>query len=61
MKHFPVRSPPLLVEAIGYGAGSREFVIPNLLRATVGTLDDNQAKGYRQKAKGVSPLYNEGN
>jgi uncharacterized protein (DUF111 family) len=29
--------PPLMVETIGYGAGTREFGIPNLLRATVGT------------------------
>jgi len=27
--------PPLTVEAIGYGAGTRDIVIPNLLRATV--------------------------
>lgn len=30
--------PPLMVEAIGYGAGTREIGIPNLLRATVGSL-----------------------
>jgi pyridinium-3,5-bisthiocarboxylic acid mononucleotide nickel chelatase len=29
--------PPLMVEAIGYGAGSKEREIPNLLRATLGT------------------------
>ena len=48
VKHFCTGfgpMPPLMVEAIGYGAGTREFGIPNLLRATVGTLDDNQAKG----------------
>ena len=47
LKHFctgfgPL--PPLMVEAIGYGAGTHEFSIPNLLRATVGTLKI-QAKG----------------
>lgn len=30
--------PPLVVERVGYGAGSKEFAIPNLLRATVGRL-----------------------
>jgi hypothetical protein len=41
LKHYSTRFgplPPLMVEAIGYGAGTREFSIPNLLRATVGTL-----------------------
>ena len=35
--------PPLMVEAIGYGAGTRELDIPNLLRATVGI--EIQARG----------------
>lgn len=42
LKHFCNRfgpMPHLLVEAIGYGAGTRNFGIPNLLRATVGTLE----------------------
>lgn len=41
LKHFCTRFgplPPLMVEAIGYGAGTKDFGIPNLLRATVGTL-----------------------
>ena len=29
--------PPLVVEAVGYGAGTKDFGIPNLLRATLGT------------------------
>jgi uncharacterized protein (TIGR00299 family) protein len=40
LKQFCTRfgpMPPLIVETIGYGAGTREFGIPNLLRATVGT------------------------
>lgn len=30
--------PPLVVEAVGYGAGSKDFGIPGLLRATLGTI-----------------------
>ncbi len=40
LRHFCHRFaplPPLMVEAIGYGAGTKEREIPNLLRATVGT------------------------
>jgi pyridinium-3,5-bisthiocarboxylic acid mononucleotide nickel chelatase len=29
--------PPLVVEAVGYGAGTKDFGIPNLFRATLGT------------------------
>ena len=29
--------PPLVVDAVGYGAGSKDFGIPNLFRATLGT------------------------
>ena len=39
LRHFCCRFgplPPLLVEAIGYGAGTREYALPNLLRATLG-------------------------
>ncbi len=41
LKHFCNRFeflPPLIVETIGYGAGSREREIPNLLRAIVGKM-----------------------
>jgi hypothetical protein len=31
--------PPLTVAAIGYGAGRSDFAIPNVLRASLGTLD----------------------
>ncbi len=30
--------PPLVVDAVGYGAGSKDFGIPNLFRATLGTV-----------------------
>ncbi len=39
VRHFCTRfgeMPPLVVEEVGYGAGSKDFGIPNLLRATVG-------------------------
>jgi uncharacterized protein (DUF111 family) len=29
--------PPVVVDAVGYGAGSKDFGIPNLFRATLGT------------------------
>ncbi len=32
--------PPLVVEAVGYGAGTKDFGIPNLFRATLGTSAD---------------------
>ncbi|HTP64445.1 MAG TPA: nickel insertion protein, partial [Geobacteraceae bacterium] len=30
--------PQMIVEHVGYGAGSKDFGIPNLLRATIGTV-----------------------
>jgi uncharacterized protein (DUF111 family) len=39
LKHFCdgfAPMPPLVVEAVGYGAGTKDFGIPNLLRATAG-------------------------
>lgn len=39
VRHFCTRfgeMPALVVEEVGYGAGSKDFGIPNLLRATVG-------------------------
>ena len=47
LKHFCSQFgslPHLMVEAIGYGAGTRDFRIPNLLRATVGTVIEIQAE-----------------
>ena len=41
LKYFCTRfgaMPPLLVERVGHGAGSKDFAIPNLLRVTVGRL-----------------------
>jgi uncharacterized protein (TIGR00299 family) protein len=32
--------PPLTAERIGYGAGRSDFAIPNVLRASIGTLDE---------------------
>jgi uncharacterized protein (DUF111 family) len=32
--------PRMIVEKVGYGAGTKEFGIPNLLRATIGRLDE---------------------
>jgi uncharacterized protein (DUF111 family) len=32
--------PPVVVEAVGYGAGTKDFGIPGLLRATLGTAPD---------------------
>lgn len=40
LKHFCAGfgpMPPLVVERVGYGAGTRDFGIPGLFRATVGT------------------------
>lgn len=31
--------PPMRVECIGYGAGQRDFAIPNMLRVSIGELD----------------------
>ena len=32
--------PPMVVENVGYGAGSKDFGIPNLLRATIGKVSE---------------------
>jgi uncharacterized protein (DUF111 family) len=32
--------PQMIVEKVGYGAGTKDFGIPNLLRATIGTIDE---------------------
>lgn len=43
LRHFCSRFGPLpllQVEAVGYGAGSRDLGIPNLLRATLGTMQE---------------------
>ncbi len=40
-------APPMRVERIGYGAGSRELPHPNLLRVTIGETADEPA-GYEQ-------------
>ena len=37
VERFGVR-PPMIVEAIGYGAGSADFPVPNVLRVSIGTL-----------------------
>jgi uncharacterized protein (TIGR00299 family) protein len=33
--------PQMVVERVGYGAGSKDFGIPNLLRATIGKVDES--------------------
>jgi uncharacterized protein (TIGR00299 family) protein len=38
-RHFG-RMPPLSVEAVGYGAGSREFSVPNVFRTVVGRMEE---------------------
>jgi hypothetical protein len=35
--------PRMIVERVGYGAGSKDFVIPNLLRAIIGRIDESAA------------------
>lgn len=37
VESFGVR-PPMIVETIGYGAGSADFPVPNVLRVSIGTL-----------------------
>ena len=37
VERFGVR-PPMIVDAIGYGAGSADFPVPNVLRVSIGTL-----------------------
>jgi uncharacterized protein (TIGR00299 family) protein len=46
LRHFCVGfcpMPPLVVEAVGYGAGTRDFGMPNVLRATLGEVGVKQA------------------
>ncbi len=38
-----VPMPPMRVEAVGYGAGSRDYGFPNLLRAVVGVAEAGEA------------------
>ena len=43
IKHFCkgfAPMPPMVVENVGYGAGSKDFGIPNLLRATIGKVSE---------------------
>ncbi len=40
-------SPPMTVNRIGYGAGSRELPHPNLLRISIGNVDE-RATGYEE-------------
>ena len=35
--------PPMTLEVVGYGAGNRDMVIPNILRLLIGTSDDKPA------------------
>jgi uncharacterized protein (DUF111 family) len=40
-------APPMVVEGIGYGAGSRDLPLPNLLRVTLGEVA-GKAEGYEE-------------
>ncbi len=40
-------APPMTIDRIGYGAGSRELPHPNLLRISIGTMDEG-SKGYEE-------------
>jgi uncharacterized protein (TIGR00299 family) protein len=40
-------APPLRVEQVGYGAGSRDLPFPNLLRVSIGATD-GEAEGYEE-------------
>ena len=42
--------PPMVVESVGYGAGTKDFGIPNLLRATLGRV--SEAEKPRQAVQG---------
>ncbi len=46
--------PPMRVEAIGYGAGQRDFSIPNVLRLSIGSLHDGWE---RRTARPGSPSH----
>ncbi|MCK4472632.1 MAG: LarC family nickel insertion protein, partial [Anaerolineae bacterium] len=40
-------APPMQVEQVGYGAGSRDLPLPNLLRVSIGTTTE-EVKGYEE-------------
>ncbi len=40
-------APPMQVEQVGYGAGSRDLPLPNLLRVSVGTMTE-EVEGYEE-------------
>ncbi|MBN1875588.1 MAG: LarC family nickel insertion protein [Anaerolineae bacterium] len=44
--------PPMVLEAIGYGAGSRDLPIPNVLRVLIGEEESRGAKGRGGKGAG---------
>jgi len=46
-RHFGTM-PGMKVTAIGYGAGSQELAIPNLLRVFIGEMDETRAGDYEQ-------------
>ena len=48
IKHFSKKfapMPQMVVERVGYGAGSKDFGIPNLLRASIGVVTETAAPG----------------
>jgi len=48
--------PPMEISSIGYGAGSKEFGIPNVLRVMVGEIQQEQTPVNSSCAGGVSGL-----
>lgn len=40
--------PPMVVDAIGYGAGHRDLPMPNLLRVSIGEATESREQGYQQ-------------
>ncbi len=45
-------APPMQVERVGYGAGSRDLPLPNLLRVSIGTKTE-EAEGYEEDVVAV--------
>lgn len=50
------RQPPLVVERIGWGAGTRDAPHPNALRAVLGTLPEHDAAGQPWSFEAVNEL-----
>ena len=56
LRHFCKRFAPMprmTVERVGYGAGSKDLTIPNLLRATIGKINESAAPAQHIEQKSV--------